>query len=166
MGYDTRFDGQVSLKPKLNKKQVAYLQAFSYTRRVQRDAQVVESLDDPIRLAAELPVGIKGGYYVGSTDDGMHGQAGDVSVTSGNEPAEGQPSLWCDWTATDNGKAIIHNDGEKFYHYDLWMVYLVEHFLKPWGIVANGTILWQGEDMMDRGQLVVTDNRVGVKALT
>lgn len=166
MGYDTRFQGKVSLKPKLNKKQVAYLQAFSYTRRVTRDAQVVETLDDPIRLAVELPVGKEGGYYVGAVEDGMSGQAGDISVTSGNEPATGQPSLWCDWTVTDNGKAIIHNDGEKFYNYDYWMQYIVEHFIVRWGIVANGTILWQGEDMMDRGQLIIDNNKVRVKALT
>ncbi len=50
--------------------------------------------------------------------------------------------------------------GEKFYHYTEWLEYIIEHFLKPWGYVLNGSVEWRGEDDADLGVIYVHQNRV------
>ena len=72
---------------------------------------------------------------------------------------------WCDWAPTEDGRAIAHNGGEKFYNYVGWLELLLEKFLIPWGYKLNGKVVWQGEDMEDRGKIVVVDNVVSVTFL-
>lgn len=59
-----------------------------------------------------------------------------------------------------NRSKLIWNGMEKFYNYEEWLRYLIEHFFDPWGYVLNGSVDWQGEDSDDKGELKIADNRV------
>jgi hypothetical protein len=79
------------------------------------------------------------------------------------QPFPGMPGFWCQWVASDDGKRLEHDGGEKFYDYVEWLEYLIEHFIKPWGRKLNGECPWQGEENDDRGRIVVKDNIVTVQ---
>lgn len=153
MGYTTYFDGGVTIDPPLNAAEVAYLKKFNETRRMDRSG---------------------GPYFVDGT--GFAGQGHDADIRDFNRPPAGQPSLWCGWEPTEDGKFIEWDGGEKFYYSDEWMKYLVTHFLMPnaeaskgddpqfaeftFDHVVNGTIAAQGEESDDRWDLIVEDNVV------
>ena len=161
MGYTTDFHGSFNLDKPLTAAQVAYLTAFSGTRRMKRNATAAGLLADPIRLAVGLLVGVEGGYYVGDTAD--YGQSRTPDILDYNSPPSGQPGLWCQWAVNDLGTVIEWNGAEKFYNYVEWLAYLIEHFLKPWGYKLNGEVSWIGEDPDDRGKIIVGDNVVSTK---
>jgi hypothetical protein len=171
MGYTTDFKGRFDLDKPLTPEHAAYLTKFSETRRMKRDAAKAEALPDPVRLAAELPIGDEGAYFVGAP--GFMGQHEDDSVLDGNlppgqgrdgysrtKPAGCQPGLWCQWIPTEDGRGIEWNQGEKFYEYVEWLKYLIAHFLKPWGYVLSGRVTWQGEEHGDHGTIIVENNEV------
>lgn len=158
MGYTTDFSGQFNVSPALKPEHMAYLTAFAGTRRMSRDRNSLILDNDPIRLAAGLPLGVEGGYFVGS--EGFAGQTRDASVLNYNSSPSGQPGLWCQWIPNDDGTAIVHDGGEKFYSYVEWIQYLIEHFLQPWGYKVNGKVNWSGEEQGDVGVIVIKDNIV------
>jgi hypothetical protein len=139
----------------------AYIQKFNQTRRMQRHALKAAELDDPIREAVGLPVGIQGGFFVGGL--GYAGQDDDPSVTDHNHEPHGQPGLWCQWTSNELGTTIEWDGGEKFYDYIEWLNYIIKHFLAPWGYFLNGEVEWQGEEDNDVGVITVKDNVVKVE---
>jgi hypothetical protein len=142
----------------LRPEHAAYLRKFNETRRMKRSVAKAKLLPDPVREAAGLPLGKEAGYFVGGL--GFAGQDNDDSVRDANRPPHGQPGLWCQWTASKDGTAIVWDGGEKFYSYIEWLEYLIEHFLGPWGYVLNGRVDWQGEEDADRGTILVRDNKV------
>lgn len=156
MGYTTDFTGRIYFSKPLTEDQVAYLQAFNRTRRMERNPDVADTFADPKRLAVRLPIGRDGGYFVGSEND--FGQTRDASVTDYNSPPGGQPGLWCGWTVT--AEYLEHDGGEKFYNYVEWLQYLIQNFFEPWGVRLNGEISWIGEDSDDTGIIVVTNSNV------
>jgi hypothetical protein len=125
---------------------------------MKRDAVIAETLPDPVRLAAGLPIGNDGAYFVGGI--GNSGQDHDISVISGNYPPPEQPGLWCQWIPNDDDTAIVWDEGEKFYEFLPWLNYIITHFLNPWGYTLKGKVIWQGEDIDDRGAIFVIDNNV------
>ena len=159
MGYTTDFSGAVTITPPLSYDEVQYLQAFNGSRRMKRDADAAARLPDSRRRRVAMPIGDEGGYYVGAHVKDM-GQERTPDIVDYNSPPAGQPGLWCGWTPTEDGTSIEWDGGEKFYNYVEWMEYLIEHFIKPWGHVAEGEITWQGEDSDDRGTIFVKDNVV------
>ena len=78
-------------------------------------------------------------------------------------PHEGMPGLWCDWVPNEDGTALEWNGAEKFYDYVPWIKYLIENFIKPWGLTVNGEVEWEGEESGDLGLIVVKDNVVTTK---
>ena len=158
MGYDTEFEGQFAVEPKLRDEHAAYLNAFSRTRRVKRDTALTAAREDPVRLAAGLPVGVEGGFFVG--EGGPFGGGTGTDVLDENHPPSGQPGLRCHWVPTADGSAITWDGQSKFYEYERWLAYLIRHFLSPWGYVVDGTVQCQGEDWSDPSELVVEGNRV------
>jgi hypothetical protein len=158
MGYSTDFTGSFLLDRQLTLNHQNYLLAFASKRRMKRDPNKAITLQDRVRLAVELPVGIEAGYFVGGT--GLMGQGNDASVIDNNRPPEGQPGLWCQWVSTDDGYGIKYNGDENAYDYTEWLEYLIEHFLEPWGYVLNGNVSWQGEESTDSGVIYVKDNQV------
>jgi hypothetical protein len=141
----------------------AYLRQFSDTRRMKRDPALAATLPDPFREAVNLPIGPDGGYFVGG--GGFMGQDRDASILEYNRPPEGQPGLWCQWVPKEDGSALVWNGAEKFYFYEEWLRYLIEHFLAPWGYIVHGQMTWQGEEDEDRGRLIVKENQVDIQPL-
>jgi hypothetical protein len=158
MGYTTDFTGAFDIEPTLKSQHKAYLDAFATTRRMARDAVKAELLPDPLRLAAELPIGDEGAYYVGAAGDNF-GQNATDDVLNQNNPPQGQPGLWCQWVCNENSE-LEWDGNEKFYDYIEWLEYLVEHFFKPWGYVLNGRVAWSGEEPDDIGVIRVDNNEV------
>lgn len=141
MGYTTTFEGQFKLNTPLTPAQCEYLRKFATTRRVGRD--VTKLPPDPVREAVGLPVGVEGEFFVGG--DGAYGQDNDESVLDYNTAPAEQPGLWCQWTPSKDGTAIVWDEGEKFYCYVEWLEYLIVNMLIPWGHVINGNVTYQGE---------------------
>jgi hypothetical protein len=191
MGYTTDFSGEWNVTPHLRMEHKEYLRAFAGTRRMRRDAEKAELLPDPIRIAAGLPIGYEGAYYVGG--DGYRGQDRDDSVIDGNDPPGSvslpvddfsdipvrlnrekeinnlgatlglaQPGLWCQWVPSHDGSFIEWDGGEKFYAYLPWIEYLIDHFIGPWGYKLNGTVEWSGEESSDIGRIRIDNNVVKI----
>jgi hypothetical protein len=157
MGYYTDFAGEFIIEPKLTPEHLAYLQAFTGTRRMKRDKTMVAFLgNDPVRTAAGLPIGEQGGFYVAGT--GHAGQGHDVSVIDSNRPPESQPSLWCSFEFDNEGLHMTAQDG-KNYDYVTWVEYMLQKFFIPWGYKLDGSITWRGEDSEDLGMMEIIDNK-------
>eukprot|EP00051_Salpingoeca_urceolata_P016394 m.216958 g.216958 ORF g.216958 m.216958 type:complete len:199 (-) comp18663_c2_seq4:39-635(-) len=156
MGYTTDFLGAFRIEPPLCREQAEYILKFSGTRRMRRDEEKAAALPDPTREAVQLPIGVDGGYFVGG--GGFAGQDRDASITDYNMPSPGQPGLWCQWVPSADGSFLVWNGAEKFYFYDAWLHYLIDHFLKPWQRTLTGTIFWQGEESSDQGLIKLDNN--------
>ena len=146
MGYTTEYYGEITIQPALNAQEIKYIQEFGNTRRMSRS---------------------KGDYYIEDKDGGMHTAPDIIDCNSSGS----MPSLWCGWTCNDEGTAIIWNGSEKFYKADIWMKWIIEHFLSaeplakeslPFlqGHVLNGEMDAIGEELDDRWQLIVEGNKV------
>ena len=144
MGYTTEFRGEFTLNRTLQPKIKEFLAKFNNTRRMGR------KLDSSY--------GIEGEFYVDG--GGVCGQGHEESIVDCNVPPSTQPGLWCQWTPNEEGTAIVWDEGEKFYGYTAWIVYLVEKVLKPNGYVLNGAVEWRGEDFDDNGTITIRDNAV------
>lgn len=154
MGYTTYFEGGVIIDPPLNEKEVLYINKFAETRRMDRE---------------------KGPYYVGGT--GMAGQGNDPDIRDHNRPPEGQPGLWCNWIASEEGDIIEWDGGEKFYAAAEWMQYIIDHFIGKdplaklnnehfdflQGHTINGEIFATGEESGDNWKIEVKDGIVTTK---
>lgn len=149
MGYTTDFEGRIEIVPALNAEEIAYLNKFSDSRRMDR---------------------WNGPYFVDGA--GPNGQGnGPDEIFDHNKPHSSQPGLWCQWVPTDDGTALEWDCGEKFKESAAWMQYIMDHFVGstpaakselPFlqGHVCNGAISCQGEDPGDAWLLIVKDNQV------
>lgn len=160
MGYTTNFTGQLKFSTPLTKEQVSYIQAFNQTRRMKRNSDLAEQMPDPKRKAAKLPIGRDAQFFVGNETD--MGQVMDSSVVEYNSPPFGQPGLWCNWTVSNDGTALLWDESEKFYDYVEWLQYMIDHFFSPWNTKLNGTIDWEGEDHSDTGTIKVVDSVISI----
>jgi hypothetical protein len=144
MGYTTDFYGAFDLDKPLTVDQAAYLKMFSHTRRMARDPKKILKLEKPNQECLDLlkkvglDLGPQGEHYCSGGD---FGQDADESIldynSSGNksilDSSGNQPGLWCQWVPTNDRKGIEWDGGEKFYAYVEWIIFIIEHFLKPWG---------------------------------
>lgn len=183
MGYYTDFDGCFSIKPYLQPRHAAYLEAFLQKRHCRYDEKMLQSIPDPLREAVELPVGPDGLFslVVEEADthwleDGIALEPKMVGLRPGlrldvNAPASGVPHLYCQWQIapypnTDPTKERWELSGpaesSKFYGYNRWLVFLLKHFFMPWGYVLNGEVRWAGENVDDRGRIDITRNAVRI----
>lgn len=154
MGYTTYFDGQIELDKPLTDELYDFLIKFSNTRRMKRDVNKLKE------MGYDGDYGVEGEFFVDG--EGAFGQRFDDSIIDVNQPPHTQPGVWCQWIPTDDRMAITWDGGEKFYHADEWMKYLVERILAPKGYVANGEIFATGEDSDDLWKIKVVDNQVNV----
>lgn len=113
MAYRTDFIGHVEVVPALNSAEVAYLAAFTGSRRWRRP-------DGPYAV----PAGACEPEPVGSR--------------SWHLPADGQPTLWCDWVPCWEGCCLTWQGEERFGGVGTWLGYLVDHFLRA-GAAASRT---------------------------
>lgn len=72
----------------------------------------------------------------------------------------GQPDSYCQWVPTEDGRGIKWNEGEKFYKYEEWLQWIIDHVLSPRGYILTGSVAYQGEEVGDSGMLVITDGKV------
>jgi hypothetical protein len=147
MGYTTDFNGRFELNKELSPKMEQYLKLFNETRRMERNTDEV--------------FGVQGEFYV--FGGGSFGQDHEDNIVDFNEPPSTQPSLWNQWTPSDDRMGIEWDCGEKFYNYTEWLVYLIHKILAPNGYVLNGVVEYSGEEVGDVGEIVVVDNRVFVR---
>lgn len=141
MGYQTDFVGKFSLNKQLTNEDKTFLEKFAETRRVARNIE---------------GYGVEGEFYVDGND------YSDNNIIDSNRPPSTQPGLWCQWVPTEDGMGIEWDQGEKFYNYVEWLVYLVDNFLAPKDYVLNGEVEWYGEGREDTGTIVVKDNVVSI----
>jgi len=167
MGYTTDFEVALELTPKLNEKQTAYINLISSTRRLKRNVTKLIDLykgkhgtPTPKNSLRESVYGHEGEFF--AMDDGQMGQNEDASVVNFNSPPSTQPGLWCQWVNFDDGARLEWDGNEKFYSYIEWLKYIIKNFFIPWGIVAEGTITWVGEDSSDMGKISVKNNEVSI----
>lgn len=154
MGSAVDLHGRFEIKPPLDKDQVEYLKQFAASRRMKRDPKRTEDLEDPLRKAVGLPLGIDCEYYVGQPDY-MDSQE---TVTDYNVEPGDQPDVWCGWTAFDDGTHLVHDGSEKFGKFKEWLEYMIKHFFEPWGRKLNGSVLWSIQYGKYTGILSVVDN--------
>ena len=147
MGYTTDFSGRFEIDRQVDYETGKLLNGLNQTRRVARD------VDDKY--------GIEGEFYV--EGEGNRGQDRDDTIIDYNRPPKTQPSLWCQWELTEDGKYIRWDGGEKFNEYIEWIEYIIEKILDPKGYILNGEVEWFGENYDDRGLIIVKDNVVSVK---
>lgn len=144
MGYITTFKNKFSLNKELDNITFNFLKELNYTRRMKRS----------------LPpwFGVDGEFYVKGS--GFMGQERESDIVEYNNPPASQPSLWCQWTPTDDMMHIEWDGGEKFYPYIEWIKYIISKVLAPRGYVLNGNVDWQGEENGDTGTIDIVDNVV------
>ncbi len=147
MGYTTDFNGRFALNKVLDQETHAYLERFNESRRMGRN------------LGPEF--GVQGEFYVDGTD--TFGQGKDLNIIDYNRPPKTQPSLWCGWRPSEDGKYIEWDGGEKFYEYIPWLKYIITNFLDPKGYKLTGEVEWEGEDSDDFGKIVVRNNDITIK---
>jgi len=184
MGYTTDFTGSFSFDREMDVRHANYLRAFNKTRRMKRNPETAEKFPDVLRIAAGLPIGKDGGFYVGSSEN--YGQNRDESIMDYNTApgqvqysinedfnarwkmneelianGDAQPGLWCQWTVSEDNMRLEWDGGEKFYNYIEWLKFIITNFLEPWGYKLSGKVEWVGEDSEnDHGEIIVTDNLV------
>lgn len=157
MGYTQDFYGSFLVTPQLKPEHRLYLKAFSETRRMARKPGI-SRCTDPIRKAAGLEAGVEGGYFIGEYEENSDDRLWDTRVVLRDDPPQGQPGRWCQWTPVREGREIAWDGGEKFYEAESWLKYLIEHFLAPWGYRLNGRVWWQGATITDFGLFELQDN--------
>jgi hypothetical protein len=148
MGYTTDFQGKFDFNKPLSDKMFNFLKLFNETRRMKRNVEEV--------------FGVEGEFYV--FGGGSYGQDHEQNIVDYNQEPSTQPSLWLQWTPTEDRLSLEWDSGEKFYSYTEWLVYLIHKVLAPNGYVLNGTVQWQGEENGDVGEIFVEDNRVYTQA--
>lgn len=157
MGYSTDFYGSLQFNKPVAPWLAEYINEFSRTRRMVRDNEKIKELfPNWGKLCFNGDLGENGAYFIGEQ---ISYKKADESIVEHNTPPADQPGLWCQWIINDNGD-LEWDGGEKFYNYEAWLDYLIEHFFEPLGYVLNGDIEWQGEERDDYGTIHVVDNFV------
>ncbi|MBI5209960.1 MAG: tetratricopeptide repeat protein [Elusimicrobia bacterium] len=171
MGYRTEFTGQFVFDRPLSDAQRAYLEKFARTRRVRRDAATTAQRPDPVRVAAGLPVGDEGAFFVGAGGDLGQEGGGPLLAPGGqppealgildfNSPPAGQPHLWCCWAPDAAGTALLCPAAGEHYEFVSWLRYLLRCFIIPWGYSLDGEVAYRGEAAGDRGRIVLQGGQV------
>jgi predicted DNA-binding WGR domain protein len=156
MGYTTNFSGKFKITPPMSVDHANYLRAFSDSRRTKRISYLSQSSPDPLRNRVNLPLGVEGEFIVNETG-WSYDRSNDV-----NTPPKTQPSLYCQWTVTNDNSFLEWNGAEKFYEYVPWLNYIIENFMKRWNYTLNGVVAWHGENEKDGGVISIKNNDVKV----
>ena len=135
MGYHTEFKGKFNLNKPLDDETYNFLIKFNETRRMARNT-------DP-------KFGVEGEFFVDGF--GFRGQDNDPTIIDHNRCPSTQPGLWCQWRPSEDRMHIEWDEGEKFYEYRAWLVYIIKNFLTPKGYTLSGFVSYQGEDSDDNG---------------
>ena len=155
MGYTTRFKGHFTLEPALTPDQRDIVRAITKTRHAPSEPgfELKYALPDRGNDVTRLHPDTEFRLAKKTTRRGTYG--GDTGCYEG-----AYPSIWCDWTASEDGRRLEWNGGEKFYEYEGWLRHLITNAFEPWGVRVSGWVDFAGDDPKDTGVLVVTGTRV------
>lgn len=184
MGYTTEFSGEFRFDKDIDPALAKYLNDFAKTRHMRLNVDEVKK-DDPewAKHCFNGEMGFEGQFYVNLNENLNRAEMvehptyghkyykfcddlfynDNQYVIDNNTPAEGVPSLWCQWVVDEEENVLVWDGGEKFYHYIEWLKYLITNFIEPSGYKLNGKVRWRGEDFDDMGAIVVQDNKVKVE---
>lgn len=155
-------EGSATITEKLNAKHKNYLNAFAKTRRVARKESFLSNVKDPVRERVNLPLGEEGAYFIGGYDFSHLGNDGaDPSISDYFQAPEGQPSQWCMWQINKN-KLVWNKCIDDFDSHHLWLRYLIDHFLSPWGYSLNGQFRWTGLEDSHVGKIKIINNKLEI----
>ncbi len=154
MGYETIFKGSFYFNKSPSEKLKTYINSFSKTRHMKRDPEIIKKIDLNWKEHCFNGIlGIEGSYYIKENTEN------DNSILNYNTPPSEQPGLWCDWIINECGN-LCWDGIEKFYSYDIWLKYLIEHFFKSENLILNGEVRFEGQDSEDKGFIIVKNNIV------
>lgn len=139
MSDNTYFEGKFSFNKPLDSETKKILDLLADTRRMKRDVS---------------GFGIEGEFYF--KDD-------RETVIDPNTPPSPQPSVWCDWKPTDDGKALGWTGRETFQCYVEWLQYIVDRVLTPRGYTITGEVEYQGREARDYGTIKAAENSIEVR---
>ncbi len=163
MSHQIIIQGELALNPKLSPSQRAYLSRFSNTRRMKRNNNLLIKEDDDLRTDVNLPLGVDSEYYVGSPA-AMGQDFDNPSVVAVSEPPGTQPGLWCGWSPNRTGTKLVWNRNIIEFEPPEWLAYIINHFLKPWNIVCNGSIKYYFESDVEIVYSLISDaNHISYK---
>ena len=159
-----RIVGNLTFDRPLRDEHAKYLCKFFEIQHFQRDVNRLEQLADPLRLAAELPLGTHGEYFLGEGADspinpcGSPATAGrlDESIITTYPPSD-QPSNDCGWALTADAAGLT-SKGETNKHdeYLKWLHYLIKSFFVRWEYVLKGRVIIKS----DNPQLLIVNNNM------
>ena len=182
MGYTTEFLGGFEFDKPVEPDFAEYLNDFAKMRHMRLNVDEVKKDDaEWAKHCFNGDMGFEGQFYVNLNEnlnraemsESVYGQKyykmnddlfynKNKYVIDSNTPAEGLPSLWCQWVVDTEENVLTWDGGEKFYHYVEWLNYLIKNFISPSGYRLNGEVRWRGEDFDDIGTIVVQNNKVKV----
>jgi hypothetical protein len=84
------------------------------------------------------------------------------SISTRNRTAN--PASGASGPSTRRGTTSGGTAGKKFYDYQAWLRYLIDHFFNSWEVGLTGVVRWRGESPGDKGSIVVANNKVDVRA--
>lgn len=154
MGYDIVYEGTISVDKELDQETVDLLKGLSKTRRVAYD--VDKLIADG--LGTKESLGIQGEFFVKGSYN-SYGKEFKEYVVEVNIPPYTQPGLWCNWTVSEDKKALQWTRDEKSYAGHEWIKYIVKKILEPRGYVANGIVNWDCQ-ATGKHHTLVDNNRV------
>lgn len=161
MGYTTWFTGGLEFDKPVSEEFKNYINEFSYVRHMKRDVEkIIDLCPDWEKYSFNGNLGPEGQYFIGERYIRNNDKLIDTSILDGNRPPKTQPGLWCQWVI--EGNELVWDQGEKFYEYEEWLIYLIDNFIAPSGYKLNGEIEFQGEDEEDFGTIRVVDNEVNL----
>ena len=159
MGYSTDFYGSVGFNKPITEELYDYIKLFNEVRHMKRDVEKIKKIyPNWQKFCFNGELGSDGEYFIGEKPF----NEADNSIVDYNCPPNSQPGLWCQWIINRDGE-LEWDGGEKFYEYEEWLRYLINHFFAPSGYILNGEIEFQGEDRDDFGIIIVKDNVVTVE---
>ena len=121
MGYQTEYIGHIGIDPPLNEAEQLYLTAFVDSVRFARPGGPYEVPYNP-RADPDLVV--------------------KDSIITVSSIAEGQPSSHCGWAFCFDGDCITYDGSDKFNNPTPWLVYLIDHFLRPGAHASRTGLHW------------------------
>lgn len=171
MGYSTDFKGCFRFQKEVSQEMEDYINRFAATRHCQMDMDYIrQNMPEDIVKYSFFGDAGKDGQFIATEkyeDEPQFLQNkanGEPSPYKDyNETPDGIPGLWCQWVIEDDAsgeKVLCWDGGEKFYNYVRWLKYLIGNFFAPQGYILNGKVIWQGEDIDDRGKIEVINNVV------
>ena len=160
MGYTTWFTGGFEFDKPVSEEFANYINKFADVRHMKRDVEKIKSLcPDWEKYCFNGNLGPEGQYFVGGDEISERVNL-DTSILDHNWQPKPQPGLWCQWVI--EGNELVWDQGEKFYEYEEWLIYLIDNFIAPSGYMLNGEIEFQGEDEDVFGTIRVVNNEVNL----